>query len=184
MEPDDETQPAAEESPATDERATDADDGLEKWKGLARKHETQAKANADKAKAYDELVAQLTGAKSEADKAKSEAATLAERIAALEKDNKEATQSALRARIANTKGVPEALLSGDTKEALEASADELLAWRGDKPAVPTTNMQGKQGDPISGAKQVTKAELDSMSLEQVNKALADGRLGDLLTGKQ
>ena len=52
-----------------------------------------------------------------------------ERAEAAEKARAEATATAARAEVAAAKGVPVALLSGDTREALEASADALLAFR-------------------------------------------------------
>jgi recombination DNA repair RAD52 pathway protein len=97
-----ESTPAPATTPAPAATATPADSETEKWKTLSRKHETQAKANADKAKAYDDLLAQLTGTKDEADKAKSDYES---RIAALETASKTAQFEAARARIAAAKGV-------------------------------------------------------------------------------
>ena len=52
-----------------------------------------------------------------------------ERAEAAERALADATATAVRAEVAAAKGVPVALLSGDTREALEASADALLAFR-------------------------------------------------------
>src|SRR5690606_15042539 len=59
----------------------------------------------------------------------------------------------LRLEVAGIKGVPVALLSGSTKEEMEAAADTLLSWRGEvpdlgKPSTPKPNPQ--QGSPSSG----------------------------------
>lgn len=50
---------------------------------------------------------------------------------AAEKRAEKAEYELLRERVARTKGVPPSSISGATKEELEASAAELLAWRGD-----------------------------------------------------
>ena len=47
-----------------------------------------------------------------------------------------AEHAALVASVASTKGVPVAGLTGSTREELEASADELLAWRGTQTPAP------------------------------------------------
>lgn len=53
----------------------------------------------------------------------------------------------LRTDVATEKGVPAALLTGDTREALEASADALLEFRGQTPQLPTGSyvpIEGRQ----------------------------------------
>jgi hypothetical protein len=98
----------------------------EKWKALARKHEAQAKANADAAKKLAELEEQD---KTELQKL-TDAKTLAEREAA------DARSMALRLEVAMDKA-PDGMsvaqvrklakrLQGDTQEELEADADELF----------------------------------------------------------
>ncbi|MDR1354756.1 MAG: hypothetical protein LBJ43_00520 [Propionibacteriaceae bacterium] len=157
---------------------------VEKWKTLSQKHEAQARSNADKAKHYEALLAQLPGNEVETKKVKDENADLAARLALLEKANKAAQFEVSRARVAAAKGVPELLLHGDTLEELEAAADALLVFRDTQQSVhPTTHIQGNQGEPITVKRQVSESELDSMTPEQINTALADGRLTDLLTGK-
>lgn len=91
----------------------------EKWKALARKHESQAKANADAAKKLKDL--------EDADKSESEKA--AAKVADAEKRAQEAELKALRLEVAATKGLTPAQakrLVGTTQEELEADADELL----------------------------------------------------------
>lgn len=95
---------------------------------LARERAKYAGFDDIKAKAeqYDALEEQN---KTELQKALDRAAA-AEALAA------EASAKALRSDIAAAKNVPVDLLSGATKEELEASADRLLAFRGEQPAGP------------------------------------------------
>ena len=92
----------------------------EKWKALARKHEEQAKVN------YEEL----QRLKAASDASKSEMDKLREQLAALEKRTAEAERKALLAEVAQAKGLTPAQarrLQGNTREELEADADDLLA---------------------------------------------------------
>jgi hypothetical protein len=92
---------------------------VEKWKSLARKHEQQAKANADAAKRLAELE----------DQGKSEAEKLTTRLTEAEKRVASAEARALRLEVAASKGLSAAQakrLVGTTKEELEADADEIL----------------------------------------------------------
>lgn len=68
------------------------------------------------------------------DRDKTEAEKTAERLAAAEKRATELEGKALRAEVAAAKGVPVSLLNGSTQAELEASADALIAFRGEKPA--------------------------------------------------
>ncbi len=56
------------------------------------------------------------------------------RLEAAEKRATELEAQALRAEVANEKGVPAKLLAGGTREELEAAADELIAFRGEQKA--------------------------------------------------
>lgn len=147
---------------------------LEKWKAMSRKHEEQAKANADKAKRLDAL--------EEANKTETE--KLIARAEAAEKAASEATTKALRADVAAAKGVPAALLSGSTQEELEAAADALLAFKGTAPKAPSADGQGKVGAPVgAGEGQITNLDdLNKMSAAEVNKARREGRLKTLMGG--
>lgn len=65
----------------------------------------------------------------------------------------EAEGKLLKSEVAREKGVPVALLTGSTKEELEAAADALIAFRGDKteeepPAGPTSTALGDTGTPL------------------------------------
>lgn len=118
------------------------------------------------------------------DRDKSELEKLQARLAAAEKQATEATLKALRADVAQAKGVPAGLLSGSTEEELNASADALLAFRGETakvPAAPSAAGQGNVGKPVStGVQQLTRGELDGMTPEQITQAKAEGRLNALL----
>lgn len=160
------------EQTAEQEQTTEAPDfakEAEKWKALARKHEAQAKANADKAKRLDELE----------EASKTEAQKQAEALEKLAKENADLKAATLRAEVANAKGVPAALLSGATEEELNASADALLSFRGTPPKAPSADGQGRVGDPLKGATKLTREDLKSMSPDQIVKAREDGLLDDL-----
>lgn len=87
-----------------------------------------------KAAKLDELEA---ANQSEAEKAQARAEAAEKRAAELE-------VQALRAEVANEKGVPAKLLAGATREELEAAADELIAFRGEvKPPAPKSSALGR-----------------------------------------
>lgn len=87
---------------------------------------------------------------------KSEAEKTAERLAAAEKRAAELEVQALRAEVANEKGVPAKLLAGATREELEAAADELIAFRGEqKPPVPKSAALGRVNQPTNPAAEAT-----------------------------
>lgn len=110
-----------------DKDADDPDKGgddpaaeLQKWKSLARKHEADAKKNAEAAKRLQELE----------DAKKSDLEKLTEAQKAAETRAAEAEQRALRLEVAAEKGLTPTQakrLIGTTKEELEADADDLLA---------------------------------------------------------
>jgi len=69
-----------------------------------------------------------------------EAEKVQARLDAAEKRAAELEGKALRAEVAAAKGVPSVLLTGSTQEELEASADALIAFRGEqKPAGPSSS---------------------------------------------
>ena len=93
-------------------------------------------AERDARKAAETVSADLAKQlKAFADRDKTDAERQAEETETLRRENAELKSGALRAEVANAKGVPVALLSGSTQEQLEASADALIAFRGEK----TTN---------------------------------------------
>lgn len=115
---------AAPAAPATPEPkpAEPAQDPTD-WKAASRKWEDRAKENAAAAQRLEEIE---ESNKTELQKANDRAAA-AEKVAA------QAVSDSLRLKVANAKGIPEDLLSGSTQEELEASADKLIAFRGEQP---------------------------------------------------
>lgn len=95
------------------------------WKAEARKWEDRAKANAAAAK--DGAAAQKRLAELE-DANKTETQRQADRTAQLERENAELKATALRAEVAAEKGVPVTLLTGTTREEVEAAAKAALDW--------------------------------------------------------
>ena len=168
-------EPAAET--AADGTTTDAPDisaELEKWKALARKNEARAKENSEKAKRLDEIE---EASKSELEKAQA-------KLAELERERDEANAARIRSEIARTKGVPVELLNGSDEDTLTAQADALLSFKGTAPAAPSSNGQGKQGEPVTaGVQQITSLdELNKLTAAEINQARKEGRL-DSLMGK-
>ncbi len=146
------------------------------WKQKAREWERRAK---DNKAAADKLAALEEAQKTAEQKA-------AERLADAERKAAAAELKALRAEVAQAKGVPAGLLNGSTLDELNDAADALLAFRGEaakKPTLPPASGQGNVGTAIGGASQVTEAELASMSPMQINEARRAGRL-DALLGKK
>ena len=98
------------------------------WKAESRKWEARAKENLTAAKANEDAAKRLAeieeSQKTEAQKAQ-DALTKAQQELADERSAR------LRAEVAADKGIPAHLLTGGTKEELEKSADDLLAFKGD-----------------------------------------------------
>ena len=144
----------------------------EKWKTFARKHEDTAKANADKAKQFDEFQ----------ESQKTEQQKLADRATAAEAKVVEIEARAMRAEVAAAKGIPANLLSGSTQEELEASADALLAFRGERPKPDFGG--GQRGDDVAPAGQLTQADVKQLFAEKryddIEQARKDGRIASLL----
>lgn len=160
-------------APVTDWQAE-----AEKWKALSRKHEDSSKANADKAKLYDDAQ----------EAAKTEAQKQADALAKLQQENEALKVTNLRAKVAEEKGVPAALLTGSTQAEIEAAADALIAFRGEQkpatPAAPSAAGQGKVGTPVgAGAPQLTKADVEKLyadgNYDEIEKARTEGRLNVL-----
>lgn len=106
-----------EERPAGADSEAEKPDELATWKGHARKHEDRAKA----------LAAELEAAKSELAEASKGAGRVGELEAAVSAAEKRAERAEVAAEVASVKGVKLRYLVGDTREELEASADEFLA---------------------------------------------------------
>lgn len=142
----------APETPETDYRAE-----AEKWKALSRQNEAQAKANAEKAKRFDEFE----------EAQKSELQKSEERAAAAEARAAEVEQRALRAEVAANTGVPLNLLHGTTAEELQASADAALAWKAPKASGVGGADLGAGGS--GPARTYTREQLRDSAFFQANK---------------
>lgn len=159
----------------TTETVVDYKAEAEKWKALSRKNEAEAKALRPAAQKLADLE---ESQKSELEKAQA-------RADAAEKKALETEHAALRASVALELGLTASQakrLVGSTKEELEADAAELLAdIKNTKPGTaPSSDGQGKQGEAVGDAKQITsRDQLKSMSREEQLAAYRDGRLKGL-----
>jgi hypothetical protein len=122
---------------------------------------------------YDEVKAKA-GKLDEIEQAnKTELQKLQERADAAEKRASKAEKESVRAAVASAKGVPVSSLSGDTREELEASADDLIAWRDKNAPAPkkvTTATSGgglKSGASGSGGTNLTPKALAAERLRQM-----------------
>ena len=173
----DPTVPAAK-SPGDDPKAPakSSEQNSEDWKAQARKWEERARSNFTKAKKLDEI--------EEANKTELEKVT--ERAAKAEKAAKDAELKALRAEVASAKGVPLKFVIGQTREEMEAIADDAIEWRGSAskpdPAAPPASGAGKQGDRIAskGEQIVSSDQLKNMKPSEILQARKDGRLDHLM----
>ena len=104
-----------EEKPAGAEPETEKPDI--DWKSMSRKHEDRAKA----------VSAELEALKAELAEASKSATRASELEAAVSAAEKRAERAEIAADVASAKGVRLRYLVGDTREELEASADEFLA---------------------------------------------------------
>ena len=93
----------------------------------ALKSEREARKAAEKS--ATELAARI---KEFEDRDKSETERQSERLAEFERENAELKSAKTRAEVAAAKGVPVELLTGSTQEELEASADALNKFKGEK----------------------------------------------------
>jgi hypothetical protein len=169
-----ETVPVPEVETSTE--PTDPTDEVAKWKALARQNEARAKANADAAKRLEEIE---NANKSELERER-------DRAAQAEAELTQMRIEAERNAVALAKGLTPTQakrLMGATREELEADADELLAdLKASRPsAAASADGQGRQGEPVGSAKQITsRDQLTSMSREERLAAYRDGRLNGLM----
>ena len=114
------------EAPAQEPAAKEPEGQETDWKAAARKWEQRAK---DSHKRVQELEPFEAKARELEESSKSELQKAQERAEAAERALAEVQSKAVRAEVAAAKGVPVELLTGDSKESLEASADAILAFR-------------------------------------------------------
>lgn len=117
---------SAPETPNVEPEGAKPDEPLGETGLAALKSERAARAAAEKATADA-----LAKVKAFEDAQKTESEKQAERLAEFERENAELKSAKTRAEVAAAKGVPAALLSGGSQAELEASADALIAFRGE-----------------------------------------------------
>jgi hypothetical protein len=128
---------------------------------------------------YDDLKAAATrlkeienASKSEQQKAQERIEELTKQLAERDQQVAQATQASLKASVAAEKGVPASALTGNTKEELEASADEILAWRdAAKPPTrkpPATGL--KSGASSSGDTSANPQERAAAALREMRRS--------------
>lgn len=101
---------------------------------------------------YDELKAKAEKFAEWEDAQKTEAQKAQEALEQAQKELAETRLKAARAEVAAEKGVPVELLSGSTREELEASAEALIAFRGERAKGPVIPGQGSAPATAPGSK--------------------------------
>lgn len=171
------TDPAAgQEPPAADATAPPEGEAFDEARAKAKiaKQNQENRALRERLKAAEAAEKRLA----EIDDAnKSETDKLREQIASLTAERDTAVVAELRARVAQSKGVPAELLTGTTADELEASANALLAFRGTATAPPDLGA-GQRGDATSDGGQLS--DVSGMSPDEVIDALQRGKFRDAL----
>lgn len=116
---------------------------------------------------YDDLKSKADKFDKAEDANKTELERLQEANKTLTTENGQLKVAGLRAEVAATKGVPASSLTGSTKEELEKSADDLIAWRDEHtPKTRTPPRQLRSGsagsDPALTKKEQAAAALREM----------------------
>jgi hypothetical protein len=152
--------------------APDLSSELEKWKALARKNEQRAKDNSEAAKRLAEIE----------ESQKTEQQKLADAAELARKEAAETAVELAKLRAAVKHGLNDEdleLLGSGTPDEIEARAERLAARLKGNPAptAPSSDGQGKAGEPVSGAvKQLTRDDLKSMTPAQIEAAHEAGQL--------
>lgn len=145
-------------------------DYVAKIRAEAARYRTEAKANAEAAKRLAEIE----------ESNKTEAQKQAEQLDKLRQENERLQSQMLKAQVAADKGVPAELLSGTSEDELVASAERLLAFRGQQ-AAPE---YGRSADASpTKPKQLTRADMSRMTPDQVVEADEAGLFDDLKAGR-
>lgn len=123
------------------------------WKAMSRKWESQAKANLEKAKAYDELVAKQREQEPTLKALQEEVTSLKDQA---KKAKAEAERQSLLNSVSSATGVPASLIQGATEEEMTASAQSVLNFAKSKnPQMPEDKGGGASTKPIT-ADEITK----------------------------
>jgi hypothetical protein len=163
------------EEPVETETVTDWEAKYKEMQKHSREWEKRAKAAEPSAKKLAEIE---EASKTELEKVQAQ-------LAEFQKNAAEKELAALRAQVALEKGLTPSQakrLVGASREDLEADADDLLAdLKASKPATaPSSDGQGKQGEPVGQTKQITSLdELNKLTPAEQLKAYEEGRLADL-----
>lgn len=165
---------------------TDLNSEVEKWKTLSRKNEAQAKANSQAAKELEELKkASLS------DQEKLIASAREETAAAIRKEYAgKFVEAELKSAITGKTIEASALLSFDRSsfidESGEVDSNAIAAWVEAHTKAPEFSApdlgQGIRGKSPSGKAQLSRADLATMSNQQILEARNNGQL-DSLMGK-
>jgi len=182
------TESTEPEAPATTtDSAPDVAAEAAKWKALARKHEATAKANKT---AADELAALKAANQTDTEKAVTEAeqrgrsaatADFGQRLAAAE------IKAALTGVVPDPAAIVEDLNlvkyvtdTGDVdQDAVTALRVKYAAFAATKPTSPDLK-QGQQGGDGAKPSQLSQADLERMTTDQIVAAKKEGRFNDLL----
>lgn len=152
----DTTQEAEATTEAAETETQKPTETVDFWKQKAREQEKRAKENAEARKRLDEIEA---ASKTEAEKS-------AERLAAETSRADAAEANLLRFQVAADKGIPAKaikLLTGASREEIEASADEVLELIGEagKPRTPKPDPnQGRSGSGKASTADLFAAAVD------------------------
>lgn len=128
--------------------ATEAPAQETDWKTEARKWEARAKDNLARASENEAAAKRLAELE---DSQKSEIEKAIARAEQAERALQASELRALRSEVAAAKQIPVDLLTGTTKDELEASADALIAFRGEqaKPVAPYVAREGNNPKPAA-----------------------------------
>lgn len=173
-------EPVAPVEPTVD--LANADEKPPKWVPVAElAGERAARKAAEKAAA--DLAARVQEFE---DASKSEAEKAAARAEAAEKALAEMTTRTLRLEVATEVGLPADLhefLTGNDEESLRSQAEKLKAATAAQRTTPRPDPTQGAKPNASGPTQLTKADLASMTAAQIDQALTEGRLVDVLAGR-
>lgn len=147
----------------------------------ALKAERQARKQAERKLA--EVEAKI---RSIEDREKTDLERLTDEAARAKAEAAAARTDLLRLQVAADMGLPADLtefLTGDDEDSLRSKAEKLLAATADtrRHPAPDPSQGAKPGQP--GADQLTRADLARMSPDEIEQARLDGRLADLLAGR-
>lgn len=162
------------------EASTESSEATSDWQD---KFLGQRKVNRDLERKLNDALGRL---KEHEDADKTETEKAAARAEAAERALAEVTARAMRLEVATEVGLPADLhefLTGSDEESLRSQAEKLKAATAAQRTTPRPDPTQGAKPNASGPVQLTKADLASMNPEQINQALNEGRLVDVLAGR-